>query len=182
MIRLFTGIEIPDEIRARLAALAAGVPGARWVPAANIHLTLRFIGNVDDDRVGDIDDALARVRAPGFPVTIQGVDHFSRGRSPSMLWAGVEKNPALLHLQDRVETALVRAGLESDRRKYTPHVTLARLKDAPRGRVHAFIAENGLLQFAPFTVENFTLFSSFLARSGAIHRREAVYPLGVPEP
>lgn len=177
MNRLFVAIDLPERHRMELAALAGGIPGARWVAPENIHLTLRFIGNVDGDQMADIDHALAQVQAPGFDLVIQGVEHFRRGRKPATLWAGVAKNPLLMVLQDRIEAALVRAGIEPERRKFTPHVTLARLKDAPRARVHDMIAHHGLLRLAPFPVTSFILYSSFLARSGAIHRAEAVYPL-----
>jgi 2'-5' RNA ligase len=181
MNRLFVAIDLPERHRMELVALAGGIPGARWVPPENIHLTLRFIGNVGGDQMTDIDHSLAQVRAPGFDIVIQGVEHFRRGRKPSTLWAGIAKNPALMTLQDKIEAALVRAGVAPDGRKFTPHVTLARLKDAPRGRVHDMIARNGLMRLPPFPATSFTLFSSFLARSGAIHRVEATYPLETAE-
>ncbi len=181
MIRLFVAIELPDEVQERLAGLCAGVPGAKWVKPENIHLTLRFIGEVPEDRFQDIDAALGQIRAPGFEVALDGVGCFPpRGRA-RVLWAGVTKNGALAHLYDKVESALVRTGLEPEGRKFSPHVTLARLKDAPMGRVHGFVAQNALFQAAPFPVHSFTLFSSFLSQSGAIHRAEASYPLAVAE-
>lgn len=178
MIRLFTAIELPDRARLTLAGFAGGVPGARWVPPENMHLTLRFIGEVDEPTAADLDAALAGLRAPPFDLTIAGAGGFSRGKYPAMLWAGVDANAALLHLQDRVESVLVRAGCAADGRKFTPHVTLARLDHAPRDRVEAFIAAHALLRLAPFTVRQFTLFSSHHGREHPTYIPEARYDFG----
>lgn len=177
MIRLFCAVELPIGLRERLAGLAGGVPGARWTPSDNMHLTLCFIGDVAESDFPDIHNALARVRAPGFDLAIEGTGHFARGRVPSMLWAGVAPLPALGHLQEKVAAALGRAGFAIDRRKYIPHVTLARLTRASNARVQEFEAAHGLLKFAPFAVDHFTLFSSFRGHGGATYRAEALYPL-----
>lgn len=177
MIRLFTAIALPGEVRERLAAMAGGVPGARWTPPENMHLTLAFIGNVEESLFADIDAALAQVRASAFDITIEGVGDFRRGKAPSMLWAGVARNDGLDHLHERVTAALARAGVQPERRKYTPHVTLARLKGSPRARVEAYIADHSLLRLPPFTVDSFALYSSFLGHAGAIYRPEAEYAL-----
>ncbi len=180
MIRLFVALELPETARARLAALAGGVPGARWTPPENMHLTLRFVGEVPEPAFADVAGALARVRVPGFDLAVEGVGHFARGRSPTMLWAGVARDAALDRLQARVEAAVAAAGLPAEGRKFTPHVTLARLKDSPRGRVQEFLATHGLLRLAPFAVESFALFSSHLGHGGALYRVEARYPLAPP--
>lgn len=177
MIRLFTAIELPDRARMTLAGLAGGVPGARWVPPENMHLTLRFIGEVDEPTAADLDAALAGLRAPPFDLTVAGAGSFSRGKYPAMLWAGVDANAALLHLQNRIESVLVRAGCDADGRKFTPHVTLARLDHAPRDRVEAFVAAHALLRLPAFHVEHFTLFSSTLGHNHPTYVAEAAYPL-----
>lgn len=177
MIRIFAAIALPDDARQHLATLAGGVPGARWVPPENMHLTLRFVGEVDELAFADIAAALTRVSAPAFDLVVDGVGHFARGRSPTMLWAGVARNPALDHLQGRVDQAVTGAGQPPDSRRFTPHVTLARLRGSPRGRVQQFIAEHSLFGLPPFRVNEFTLFSSFLGHTGAIYRPEATYAL-----
>ncbi len=177
MIRLFVGIELPENVAARLHRLKGGVPGARWLAPENIHLTLRFIGNVEETAFADIDDGLARVEAPGFDMEIAGVGHFSRGRRPVMLWAGVMAEPALLDLYRRIDGAMIKAGFPPEGRRYTPHVTLARIKDGAAARVRAFEAENNLLRIDPFPVSRFTLFSSHLGHREANYRAEAAYPL-----
>jgi 2'-5' RNA ligase len=181
VIRLFVAIELPEDVRQRLAGLCVGVPGARWVRPENIHLTLRFIGEVPEDRCHDIDAALSQIRAPGFDVALEGVGCFPVRGQARVLWAGVSRNDAVAHLYGKVESALVRTGLEPEGRKFSPHVTLARLRGAPMNRVQGFIAQNHLFRAGPFAVETFTLFSSFLSQSGAIHRPEASYPLSAAE-
>ena len=175
MIRLFCAIELPLAARERLAGLAGGVPGARWTPAENMHLTLRFIGDIDEVTAADAAEALDDVRAPGLDIALEGVGAFARGRNPSLLWAGVARTPALVHLHKRIESALVRAGLAPEDRKYTPHVTLARLKGSPHGRVEDFIAAHALLRIDPFHATRFTLFSSLRAHDAPIYRAEAEY-------
>ena len=180
MTRLFVAIELPGEVKCRLAALCFGVSGARWVAENNLHLTLRFIGEVDNTQIDDIDHALARVRAPVCDLSLDGVGQFESRRQPRVLWVGTPANDALTRLHDTVESALVRAGLEPEGRKFSAHITLARLREARRAKVADFIAEHSLFQAGPFPVTSFALFSSFLARNGAIHRIENEYPL-LPE-
>src|SRR5687767_12084204 len=156
MIRLFVAVELPETVRDRLLTLQGGVPGARWVNEDQMHLTLRFIGEVDDNVANDVDDALSGIRAPAFELELSGVGEFG-GKNPRALWAGVRPNPALLHLQKKVETALQRIGLEAETRKFSPHVTLARLRGAPREKVVQFLSEYGLFASVPFRVDRFVL-------------------------
>src|SRR5262245_48342032 len=128
MIRLFVGVGLPADVRMRLSALCAGVPGARWTPPENFHLTLRFIGEVSEADAEDIHDTLMSVRTKAFDISLAGVGHFESKGQVHTLWAGIEKNPELTALRDRIESALVRFGLEPEERRYTPHVTLARLR------------------------------------------------------
>ncbi len=178
MIRLFVGIGLPESLGERLTDLRGQIPGARWVPSENLHITLRFIGEVDEDTAVDLDSVLARVDAPSFGVAMRGVGHFeSRGQVRS-LWAGVERDPALDHLQARVETACQRAGLAPEGRKFHPHVTLARCRDTRAARITGFLADHGGFRAPAFPVGAFALYSSTLGRGGAVYIREAEYPLG----
>jgi 2'-5' RNA ligase len=180
MPRLFVALDLPEQVRLRLQILSGGVPGAHWVRPESLHLTLRFIGEVDGGTGRDIDDALMSISPPGFDLALAGVGAWeSKGRA-NALWVGVDKNPALNHLQAKIESALVRIGLEPEPRKFAPHVTLARLKDAPASRIGTFLGEHGLFRLEPFRVERFVLYSSFLSRSGAIYTPEALYPLRAP--
>jgi len=176
MIRLFVALELPDTVRDRLVALQGGVPGARWSSDDQMHLTLRFIGEVDENVAHDIDDALSGIRAPAFELELSGVGEFG-GRNPRALWAGVKANGALLHLQKKVETALQRIGLEPETRKFSPHVTLARLRSSPRDKVMAFLSHHGLFASGPIKIDRFVLFSSHQGSGGSVYHAERVYPL-----
>jgi 2'-5' RNA ligase len=177
MIRLFVGVPLPEDVRLGLAALCTGVPGAKWVAEENFHVTLRFIGEVPENEAEDIHHALEGVRTRRFDLVLSGVGHFETSGQVRTLWAGVEKNAELVALRDRIESALVRSGLEPEGRRFTPHVTLARLKDAPTARVSGFLAANSLFRAGPVAVDQFTLFSSFPRSSGPIYHAEADYPL-----
>jgi 2'-5' RNA ligase len=181
MLRLFVGIALPPELKLRLSLLCSGMPGAKWVDPGNLHVTLRFIGEVDEGVAADIDEALAQIRAPKFELSVAGIGTFGTGSKARMLWAGVEKNPGLLHLHDKVESALIRIGLEPEARRYTPHVTLARLKylpDSSVARLQSYLGEHALFRAQPFTVDRFSLVASYLTKSGPIYEDEAEYPLG----
>ena len=176
MIRLFVAIDLPQSVRERLVALQGGVPGARWIGSEQMHLTLRFIGEVKESVGHDIDDALAAIRAPSFDLELSGVGEFG-GKNPRALWAGIKSNEALMHLQRKIETALQRIGLEPEKRKYSAHITLARLKSAPRDKVVQFLTHGALFAAGPFPVNSFVLFSSHPAPSGSIYNPERVYRL-----
>ena len=176
MIRLFVALEIPAAIRTRLTMLQGGVPGARWASEQQMHLTLRFIGEVDGNIAHDIDDALAAARAPAFPLELVGVGEFG-GKKPHALWAGVRPNEALLHLQRKIETSLQRIGLPAEERKFSAHVTLARMRSAPREKVVQFLTHHALFAAGPFQVDRFVLFSSHLGRGASVYHAEQTYPL-----
>lgn len=176
MIRLFVALEIPEEIRSRLFLLQCGVPGARWSKPEQIHLTLRFVGEVNEAMAGDIDDVLSSLRAPPLTLELAGVGEFG-GKLPRAVWAGVRPNAGLVHLQKKIENALQRLGLPSEERKFTPHVTLARLRNAPAEKVAGFLSHNALFASAAFDVNGFALFSSLLGSAGAVYTIERNYLL-----
>ncbi len=176
MIRLFVALPLPDIVAQGLLALESGVPGARWSRREQLHLTLRFIGEVDGRDANAIDEALSSISVPGFTLQLKGVDAFG-GKNPRALWAGVAPNEALIHLQRKIESALQRLGLPAEERKYTPHVTLARLRATPAGRAMDYLADHGLYASGPFEVNGFALFSSRLTPSGSIYVVEREYAL-----
>ena len=168
MIRLFAGLTIPDTHRQKLASIQNGVKDARWIVPENLHVTLRFIGEVDEDVAAELAAALNDVAAEPFEITLKGVGTF--GSPPHSLWVGVEDAPAeaLKHLQANVESTLVRAGLDPEGRKFTPHVTLVRFRRSVNpGRVAQHLSTHAGFVLPPFEVQGFTLFQSHLGHQGA---------------
>jgi len=176
MHRLFVGLRPPPAVRAQLLALMGGVPGARWQSDAQLHVTLRFIGEVERPVAEDVALALSAVRFPPVEIALRGVGAFaSRGR-PNALWAGLRPHEPLAALHRKVDQALVRAGLEPERRAYLPHVTLARMS-ARAGAVDRFIEAHSALSSAPFTLDHFLLFESHLGHEAASYEPVERYPL-----
>ena len=176
MLRLFVGIGFPPELKLRLSLLCSGVPGAKWVDPGNFHLTLRFIGEIGEDVAADIDDALSRLRARRFTLEITGTGVFA-GEKPRSLWAGVERSPELTRLRDKVEQALIRVGLAPEPRKFSPHVTLARLRNSPPDKLREFLVAHAQFRADPLRVEGFSLIASFQTKSGSVYEDQADYPL-----
>ena len=177
MLRLFVALPLPPEVRTRLSLLGGGVPGARWMPPESLHLTIRFIGEVDGGTAQDIAEALDGIDASPFALTLTGIDTFGQGEAARVLWVGVEREPALLELRERVESALRFAGIAPDAQKYIPHVTLARLKKPSVGALMRQIAANSPLRIGPVAFDRFILYSSWSQAEGPFYREEAVYPL-----
>jgi 2'-5' RNA ligase len=176
MPRLFTGLEIPPSVAQTLSVMRGGLPGARWIDPENYHLTLRFIGDIDDALAHEIAGILGRVRRGGFELRLDGLTSFG-GRKPRALVASVATNPALMELQAEHERILQRLGLEAEGRKYTPHVTLARLRDTSSWDVADYLGARGLHRSAPIQVSRFVLFSSRTSVGGGPYIVEADYPL-----
>jgi 2'-5' RNA ligase len=176
MPRLFTGIEIPADIRQRLSYLRGGLPGARWIDPENYHLTLRFVGDIDMDVAHEIADALARVRRIGFPLHIDGVHSFGT-RKPHAVVARVAPSRPLAELQAEHERILQRMGLPPDGRKFIPHVTLARLRSPHSRDIAAYLSLRGGFVTGPFDIGRFVLFSSRNSVGGGPYVVEAEYPL-----
>lgn len=177
MLRLFVAIPLPDSIRSDLSGLCSGVPDAKWVSAENMHLTLRFIGEVGRGDADDIHQALSRIRLPAFELVVAGVGCFESRNKVHTLWASVEKQELLSRLRDKVEAAAVRLGLEPERRKFKAHVTLARFRKGTGSRIGAYIEQHDRFRSQPFPVEHFTLFRSHLGSEGPHYEALAEYPL-----
>jgi 2'-5' RNA ligase len=175
-MRLFVALSIPDSVAQELLFIQGGVPGAHWQTREQLHLTLRFIGEVDGGAASDIDEALSAIRAPRFSLALKGVGEFG-GKKPHALWAGVRDAEPVRRLNRKIETALQRIGLPAETRKFTPHVTLARLRAAPWERVMQYIAGHALYAAAPFEVGEFALYSSTLTPNGSLYVPQTVYPL-----
>jgi RNA 2',3'-cyclic 3'-phosphodiesterase len=177
MIRLFTAIEIPEQQRVRLGLLRGPLNGAKWVDPENMHITLRFAGDIDERAADAFADALADANVAPFQVTIAGVGAFG-GRDTRVLWAGVEAGSELDALYRANERAARTAGLEPPPRGFKPHVTLARMRGARASAAARFLEEYGDLRFEPFTVAGFVLLSARPGVGGGPYGVEATYPLG----
>lgn len=177
MHRLFVAIRPPPAIRSWLLAMMGGVAGARWQDEDRLHLTLRFIGEVDRHLARDVDAALAGVHHPGFEVTIEGLGAFERKGSPAAIWAGVSPQEPLRALHKKIDQALTRVGVEPDRRAYLPHITLARL---PRGAgpIGSLIGRSGGAAGPRFRVDEFRLYRSDLSPDGPTYTALERYSLG----
>jgi 2'-5' RNA ligase len=174
---LFVALELPAEVKDDLARMCHGLPGAKWRSLEQFHLTLRFIGEVDGALARDIELALASVTMPGFELSLAHVGHFGDRRRPRVAWIGVADSEDVNRLNRRTEKALCDIGLPTERRKFKPHVTLARLKETPIADVASYEATWAGFASAPFRVQSFQLYSSFLSASGAIYTVEADYAL-----
>jgi len=176
MLRLFVGIGFPPELKLRLSLLQTPLPGARWLDAGNLHLTLRFIGEVDEGVAADIDEALARLKGRRFMLQLAGAGVFTNEK-PRTLWVGVERSAELSALRDKIEHALIRAGLPPEPRKFAPHVTLARLQNPALDPLRDFLAVQAQFRAVPLPVDRFSLIASFPTKAGSVYEDQADYPL-----
>src|SRR5262245_1652289 len=172
MPRIFTALEIPPAVGQSLAMLRGGLPGARWIDPENYHLTLRFIGDIDDSLANEIADMLANVRRTVFELRIDGLASFG-GRRPRAVVATAAPTPALLEVQAKQERMMQRVGLEPEGRKYTPHVTLARLRDTSSREVADYLSTRQPFYAPAFPIGRFVLYSSRASVGGGPYVVEA---------
>ena len=178
MYRLFIAIDLPDEVKDHLANICYGVQGARWVPKDQMHLTIRFLGDVDEPGYHAVSSCLSDVIASQFTIALKGVGFFPPRNKPKLLWAGLERNESLMELRRLIEARLRETGIEPEERKFAAHITLARLDErTPLHAITGFLSANGLFRVEPVVVEEFHLYSSILTKSGAVHSKEATYTL-----
>ena len=179
-MRLFVGLDLPAEIEDHLGFVGGGIPRARWEEREKLHVTMRFIGEVDGGTKRRLEEALEGVRHPPFSLAVAGVGFFPPGGKPRILWAGLEDAAPVIELHARIERALAATGLPSEGRKFIPHVTLARLHDSPRAKVIEFLQHHALLRTSTWEVRAFQLYSSVLSPGGSKYRIEHHYPLVGP--
>lgn len=180
MLRLFTALALPPDVVQRLELLQQGLPGARWVPPENFHITLRFIGEVAEPVAEDIAAVLSDVSVSPFSLTLEGLGTFGADtkRSPlRALHALVRSSEDLTRLQRKIEAALQGLGLPPESRKFVPHVTIARLKDAPRERLLRYLDGVGDFRAGPFEVESFVLYESLRGAEAVVYRNLCDFPL-----
>lgn len=178
-MRCFLALPIPEATAEAIDAIQEGLRGANWTLEENLHLTLVFLGDQDRRTLADLDSALQAVSAPPFAVTLQGVGAFGSAREKRLAFASVAENPALRHLQAKLENAARAAGIAVENRRYAPHVTLARWGrgEVADGALQEYIAANNLFRAEPFEADRFILYRSDLGRSGALYTPMAEYAL-----
>ena len=178
MLRLFVGLELPESLKRAVAELQFGFKDVRWLDPDAVHLTLAFIGEVDDSARDRIEGALSRVEAPALAVELHGIGYFPLRGPPRVLWTGASPAEALGRLAASVRRELARAGHPPERRKFAPHVTLARFRRPPPSpALQGYLGTHSLFRSPAVRVESFRLFSSVLRPSGARYTVEAVFPL-----
>jgi RNA 2',3'-cyclic 3'-phosphodiesterase len=175
MPRLFTALEIPPDVRAAISAVRGGLPGARWIDPENYHVTLRFIGDVDESVAHEAAFILGQVRREAFEIKLDTLSSFGSHR-PRAIVALVSPSRPLLELQAEQERLLRRIGLEPEGRKFTPHVTVARLRDSSSHQVAEYFSARGHFRAPVFEPERFVLFSSRDSVGGGPYVVEADYP------
>ena len=174
--RLFIAIRPPEPVRDRLVDAMEGIEGARWVDEDNLHLTLRFVGEVEQPAANDLAAALGRIAWPRFALRIDGVGHFTRKSQATALWARVPASDPLEGLRQKVEAACEAAGLGRETRRFTPHVTLARLNRSS-GPIGGWLSAFGDIHAGPWQVADFILYESHLGHTGAFYEPVTVFGL-----
>lgn len=177
MPRLFTALEIPREAALSLSLLRGGLPGARWLNVENYHITLRFIGDIDGPTADGLIGAFDRIDRSSFSLTLSGLGSFG-SKKPHSIWAGVSPSAELKALQAEIERICQRHGLPPDPRRFFPHVTLARLRNARVGDVVKYLGGRGDFHTMPFDVGRFVVMSSRDSVGGGPYLVEEAYPLG----
>lgn len=180
MPRLFVAVTPPVAVRAELAALAEPLEGVTWIPPENIHLTLRFIGDANDERQAAVEAALARIRVESFILPVETVGTFPPRGHPKVLWAGLGRaHTRLFQLRQRVDDALLSVALDLDVRHFHPHLTIGRLKENLDEKALArFLRRHATFEAPPFRVSEFQLYASDLTAGGARYEILRSFPLG----
>lgn len=177
MLRLFLGIPLPPEQALALSTICTGLHGVRWVDPGNFHVTIRFVGEIDEGVATDLDAEVALLRAPKFSLTVAGVDFFGPVEKPRAVIATLDRETGLHHLFERLGMVMARVGLPPDHRRFTPHVTLAYCAKPNPAEIMQYVAANNLLRLAPFAVERFHLVRSYLTKAGSFYEDIAAYRL-----
>ncbi|MEO1089808.1 MAG: RNA 2',3'-cyclic phosphodiesterase [Pseudomonadota bacterium] len=178
MNRLFVALDLPTYAKDAISVMQQGLPDVRWSDSDTLHVTLAFLGEVDRPTFRESMEALADVETAPFALELAGLGHFPPRGEPRQLWVGVKAVPELVQLQKRVERALRDIGVAIERRRFLPHVTIARFRyPPPQPRLQAFFHRHGLFRLPPLPVSAFHLYSSWLGNGPAHYEIEASYEL-----
>lgn len=176
MKRVFLGLDLPEDVKQAVAPLCAGLPDCRWVTPDNFHITLSFLGETDEGTLEDLDRRLSDISVSPFTLSLKGCGVFETSREPKTLWLGVAGAlEPLKRLQTKCLLACEAVGLRPERRKFKPHMTLARFRKAPQNRLVDFLQAHEGFESPSFEVAGFQLFQSHLSRKGADYEVLADY-------
>ena len=176
-MRLFIAIDPPETVRKQIITLLGKVPTGKTVPPHQLHLTLRFIGEVDTKKFKEIQNSLRQIKIESFELRFVGVGCFPTPKRPRVLWAGLLDSSPLIELKKEIDQVLKKTGLEEENRPFHPHLTLARIKFPKSNILDSFLQDNFNFQTESFDVKDFHLYSSQLTPKGAIHQRELTIEL-----
>ena len=176
-MRLFIAVPLPDAVTDQFADLQQPIDGLRWQDPDQLHLTLKFLGETEPERVPEIHQNLSQVEAPAFSMTIKGFGYFPKGKQPRVLWSGINKNKSLEKLQQFIEQTCTSMGFDAETRSFKPHVTIARIDGTPKQEVMSFINQHKKFRISDVPVDEFVLYESKLSSEGAIHIRKKSFKL-----
>ena len=176
MTRLFVGLKIPEDIREELLSLCSGLENVRWVKKENFHITLQFIGEVQKSYLDDLVQSLSEIRFSQFDLTLNGINFFNSTGLIRSIWIGIREKENLMRLHSKINISIEKAGISFKRRKFMPHVSIARFTRQPVSRFQDYIEGNALFSSRSFTIENFTLFESVLKPDGPIYLTNTTFP------
>ena len=176
MLRLFVAIALPKEVQDLIESMQSGLPDARWVRRQNLHLTMKFIGEVDNNLAEDIHYSLSRLNFENFSLRLKGVNTFRSRKLARSIWIGIEPSSPLKVLHKKIESNLIKTGLTFEARRFTPHVTLARFNRTPISRLISYLESNAGFQTSLFEIKQVVLFRSHLAANEANYEQLATYP------
>ncbi|MCX7727637.1 MAG: RNA 2',3'-cyclic phosphodiesterase [Chitinispirillaceae bacterium] len=177
MKRLFLAIDLPERIREDISDTYQVIHNARWMSEEQLHITLKFLGELTASQEETLIKAMSTISFSPFSLRLKGVGYFPPRQEPKILWVGIEEEAALFKLYSLIETACVRAGFERDKRKFSPHITVARLNGSSPERVASYLVTNSLFSTESFEVTEFHLYSSHLSKDGAKYLKEVTFPL-----
>lgn len=176
-MRLFIAVPMPESVTKRLVELQQPIEGLRWQQEEKLHLTIKFLGEIDSERVIKVQDALTSVNLSEFSITLDGLGYFPKGKQPRVLWVGIEKNEPLQELYQTVESRCADLGFDPEQRSFKPHVTIGRIKGASKSKIESFIDQHKQFHISDVPVGEFVLFESKLHPDGAKHFRKEAYSL-----
>jgi 2'-5' RNA ligase len=177
MHRLFVALDLPPDVVDQVQSICHGLLGARWVDPDNLHLTLRFLGDVSGPQRNDIEAVLAEIDAPAFDFSLAGIGHWQSAGTPKTIWLGVDADPGLTALYRRINREMRRLGLPLDGKAFRPHVTLARARALNPHDLAGYLAAHSLFRSAPITATDFYLYQSRLHPDGPVYSRQARFSL-----